>query len=468
MSTTRTPPPESPYLAISARGLSKMYPLYARSRDRLKQSLWHALPAALRGRPRTFYREFWALRDLSFDIKKGESVGIIGRNGSGKSTLLQIIAGTLAPSGGYVRLNGRVAALLELGSGFDPEFSGRENVYLNGAIWGLTQKEIDAMFDDIAAFADIGQFMDQPVKHYSSGMFVRLAFAVQTFVPKEIFVVDEALAVGDTAFQRKCLAALERFKDGGGTVLLVSHDAQTVVRQCSRCLLLHNGQLVVDDASKAATDLYQKLMFSAPQTADALLEAARQHGPGPAAEPDPAAESAAPADRFDPDLPRPAETLYGNGGAEIVDCAMTNARGERVNVLRVGRRYHWSYTVRFKQPAKNVHFGMMIKTVDGLDVAGIASFREQVYFDEIPAGAVYRVTFELTMNVTPGDYFLNVGVGGRTATEQTYLQRRVDVAMVRVIPRDGRDSHGIADLDPRFSYVAAPEDESRENRELPD
>ncbi len=456
--------------AISARGLSKMYPLYARPQDRLKQSLWRVLPPFLRRQPRTFYREFWALRDLSFDIKKGEAVGVIGRNGSGKSTLLQIIAGTLAPTEGEVRINGRVAALLELGSGFDPEFTGRENVYLNGSIWGLTPKEVDNIFDDIAAFANIGQFIDQPVKHYSSGMFVRLAFAVQTFVPKEIFVVDEALAVGDTAFQRKCLASLEQFKADGGTVLLVSHEAQTIVRQCERCLLLHQGQLIVDDAGKPATDLYQKIMFSAPQNIAALLDTTRQNGPAPAPDNNRSSRPppVAPADWFDPKLPQPVENLYGNGGAEIVDWAMTNAQGERVNVLVAGRRYHWNYTVRFNQPARNVHFGMMLKTVDGLDVASMASFREQIYFDAIPAGTVYRVNFGLTINITPGDYFLNIGVGGRTDTEQTYLQRRVDVAMVRVIPRDARDSYGIAYLDPHFGYVVMPENEVTPTGEAPD
>jgi lipopolysaccharide transport system ATP-binding protein len=454
--------------AISARNLSKMYALYARPRDRLKQSLWRALPRFKSGPPRQFSKDFWALNNISFDIQPGESVGIIGRNGSGKSTLLQIIAGTLAPTDGEVEINGRVAALLELGSGFDPEFTGRENVYLNGALWGLSQKEIDNIFDDIAGFANIGQFIDQPVKHYSSGMFVRLAFAVQTFVPKEIFVVDEALAVGDTAFQRKCLASLEQFKENGGTVLLVSHDTQTIVRQCDRCLLLHKGQLIVDDDSKPATDLYQKLMFSSPERIAQLL-AETQTLNGRPSSPDDTAPRHAPAgqppkqvDRFDPNLPHPNEMIYGNGGAEIFECGMFTGRGEPVNVLLVGGQYQWRYKVRFNQDARHVHFGMMIKTVDGLDAASIASFREQAYFDFVAAGSVYTVTFELTLNLVPGDYFLNVGVGGRTGGDDTYLQRRVDTAMVRVIPRDTRESYGIAYVAPRFSYRCETEDNAGE------
>lgn len=460
-SAEAAPPDEAASLAISARNLSKMYALYARPRDRLKQSLWHALPRGLPGKRRKYYRDFWALKNLSFDIKKGESVGVIGRNGSGKSTLLQILAGTLAPTGGAVWINGRVAALLELGSGFDPEFTGRENVYLNGAVWGLTQKEIDNIFDDIAAFANIGQFIDQPVKLYSNGMFVRLAFAVQTFVPKDIFVVDEALAVGDTAFQRKCLASLEQFKESGGTVLLVSHDTQTIVRQCDRCLLLHQGELVVDAASKPATDLYQKLMFTSPQRVAELLAEVRRNGVE-ANGADTAAVSGPGgglvqreselADRFDPDLPQPDEIIYGNGAANIYECGMYNTAGERVNVLVVGGQYQWRYRVRFNQDVHNAHFGMMLKTVDGLDAASIASFRERTYFDFISAGSVYSVTFGLTLNLVPGDYFLNVGVGGRIGSEEIYLQRRVDTAMIRVIPRDTRDSYGIAYIAPRFSY----------------
>jgi lipopolysaccharide transport system ATP-binding protein len=462
-------------LIISLQNVSKMYPLYATPQARLRQSLWHTLPKFLRGhRTPQFYREFWALRNVSFEVKKGESVGIIGRNGSGKSTLLQIIAGILTPTVGQAQVHGRVAALLELGSGFNPEFTGRENVYLNGAILGLAQAEISSIFDDIAAFADIGQFMDLPVKLYSSGMAVRLAFAVQAFVPKEVLIVDEALSVGDMAFQRKCLGLLERFKENGGMVLLVSHDTQTIVRQCDRCLMLHQGELIADEASKSATDLYQKLMFSPPSQVAAILSGIRQDNkaaalpsrsngtPAPAdSQPDhrPDQPALEPAAWFNPDLPRPEEIIYGNGTADIFECGMYNRDRNRVNVLVVGQRYQWQYKVRFYQDARKVHFGMMLKTIDGLDAASIASFREQSYFDFISAGSVYEVTFELTINLVPGDYFLNVGVGGRIDGEDTYLQRRVDTAMVRVIPCDTRESYGLAYVAPRFSYRRQAENE---------
>ena len=198
------------------RGVSKHYQLFDKPQDRLKHSLFWRFG-------RYYGREFWALRDVSFDVCRGETVGIVGRNGAGKSTLLQIVAGIMQPTLGEVDVNGQIAALLELGNGFNPQFTGRENVYINGIILGLSREEIEDRFDDITAFADIGEFIDQPVKTYSNGMKMRLGFAVQVFVPKHVFIIDEVLAVGDAAFQRKCVASLERYKGGGGTVLLVSH-----------------------------------------------------------------------------------------------------------------------------------------------------------------------------------------------------------------------------------------------------
>src|SRR5439155_24116074 len=228
-------------IAVRVSDLSKCYHIYDRPPDRLKQSVLPKLQRLIRKPPRQYYREFWALKDVSFEVKKGESVGIIGRNGSGKSTLLQLICGTLSPTSGSVETNGRVAALLELGAGFNPEFTGRENVYMNGAVLGLSQEEIDARFDDIAAFADIGDFIDQPVKTYSSGMYVRLAFAVSINVDPKILVVDEALAVGDELFQRKCYSRIENIKDSGATILLVTHSATPVAQMCAQALLLDRG-----------------------------------------------------------------------------------------------------------------------------------------------------------------------------------------------------------------------------------
>ena len=223
-------------IAISLQNISKCFKRYAHPVDRLKEIL---LPQ------KSYAQEFWALRDINLQISKGHSLGIVGRNGSGKSTLLQIVVGTLTPTSGEVQVNGKISALLELGSGFNPEFTGRQNVFLNGRLLGLEQKQIEAKFDEIAAFADIGDFIEQPVKTYSSGMFVRLAFAVAINVKPDILVVDEALAVGDEAFQRKCFARIQAIKESGGTILFVSHSASNVIELCDYAVLLDRGDLLL-------------------------------------------------------------------------------------------------------------------------------------------------------------------------------------------------------------------------------
>jgi len=256
---------------ISARNLSKAYRIWQDPAQRLLGPLlaeaakWVPGPpgAALRRRAHLAYQDFFALRGVSFEIQRGESVGIIGRNGSGKSTLLQVLAHTLQPTSGEVQVRGKVAALLELGSGFNPEFTGRENIYLNASILGLSKREVQERFDDIAAFADIGEFLDQPVKTYSSGMSLRLAFAVQTAVEPDILIVDEALAVGDMFFQAKCMARLRRMINDGLTLLLVSHEPSTIKSLCSRGLLLERGQLVSDDASDRVAEKYFALRVGA-------------------------------------------------------------------------------------------------------------------------------------------------------------------------------------------------------------
>ncbi|SDC66460.1 ABC transporter ATP-binding protein [Paraburkholderia lycopersici] len=228
-------------VAIKIENVSKCYHIYGNPRDRLKQFVYPRLQRAMGREPRRYYEEFWALRDVSFEVKKGEAAGIIGRNGSGKSTLLQIITGTLTPTSGSVTTHGRIAALLELGSGFNPEFTGRENIFLNGAVLGLSTAQIEANFDKIASFADIGLHLDQPVKTYSSGMMVRLAFAVQVQLEPDILIVDEALAVGDALFQKRCFQRIERLVSEGVTLLFVSHDQESVRTLTNSALLLKNG-----------------------------------------------------------------------------------------------------------------------------------------------------------------------------------------------------------------------------------
>jgi lipopolysaccharide transport system ATP-binding protein len=247
-------------IAIRVQGLGKSYQIYDRPQDRLKQSLMPRLRGLIGKSTPNYYREFWALRDVTFEVRRGETVGIIGRNGSGKSTLLQIICGTLTPATGFVETGGRVAALLELGAGFNPEFTGRENVYLNGSLMGLSQEAIDKRFDAIAAFADIGEFIEQQVKTYSSGMYVRLAFAVIAHVDADILVIDEALAVGDVFFTRKCMRFLRAFMETG-TVIFVSHDTAAVQNLCDRAVWLDRGCVRFIGSAKDAAALYLEAQY---------------------------------------------------------------------------------------------------------------------------------------------------------------------------------------------------------------
>jgi lipopolysaccharide transport system ATP-binding protein len=258
-------------IAIRVQGIAKCYQIYNRPGDRLKQFIVPRLKRLLGKKPAAYFNEFWALKDISFEVKRGETLGIIGRNGSGKSTLLQIICGTLSPTSGSVQTNGRVAALLELGSGFNPEFTGRENVYLNAAVLGLTKAEVDARFDDIVVFADIGQFIEQPVKSYSSGMMLRLAFAVIAHVDADILIVDEALAVGDAFFTQKCMRFLREFMVNG-TILFVSHDTASVKSLCNTAIWLDKGRLLEIGTPKDVSEMYLQAFYDEQQGASKKIK----------------------------------------------------------------------------------------------------------------------------------------------------------------------------------------------------
>ena len=393
-------------IAIRARDVSKHYLIFGKPEDRLKQMVVPRLDRLVGRPPRRYYRDFAALNGVSFDVKRGETVGIIGRNGSGKSTLLQIVCGTLRPSSGAVEVNGRIAALLELGAGFNPEFTGRENVFLNAAILGLTRAETEARFDDIASFADIGMFIDQPVKTYSSGMYVRLAFATAINVDPDILVVDEALAVGDEAFQRKCFARIEDIKDKGGTILFVSHGAQTIVQLCDRALLIDGGELLLDGRPKTVVSQYQRLVNLSGAEAEPVRAAIRAMdgwaeskapvaASGDAGEaasrPRPSAGAAAtpagPADAahdddeawFDPNLVSHSRVEYESQGARIRDVQITTVSGRRVNLLQCGRTYIIRYHVHFDSSSHNVAFGLTVALPTGFALAGVGTSLNKNY-----------------------------------------------------------------------------------------
>ncbi|HBO8103063.1 TPA: ABC transporter ATP-binding protein [Pseudomonas aeruginosa] len=463
-------------MAIKVENLSKCYHIYDQPRDRLKQMTLPRLQRAIGMQPRQYFREFWALKDVSFEVKKGETVGIIGRNGSGKSTLLQMICGTLNPSSGSIRTCGRIAALLELGAGFNPEFTGRDNVYLNGAVLGLSRDEVDARFDEIVTFAEIGDFIEQPVKTYSSGMMVRLAFAVAINVDPQILVVDEALSVGDELFQRKCFSRIENIRKAGATILFVSHAGGTVVELCERVLLVDSGERLAMGLPKQMVARYQKLLYAPSEKREIIREEIRRidklgeydalltdevlkfnadKDQGLDAQVSLAAEEMA--DYYDPHLKPSSTVVYESYGAFIEDPAIYSAFGERVNQLTRGKTYYYRYRIRFDQPASNVRFGMLIKTTSGVELGGAvsaASNRKSLPF--VTGGSVYEVEFAFVCRLNSGVYFLNAGVVGDLNGSETYLHRLIDVAMFRVNSELASLGTGIVDFNcvPKIETVS--------------
>ena len=345
-------------IAISVSDLSKRYEIYNAPRDRLKQFMLPRVQRLAGRMPRQYFDEFWALKNISFDVKKGETVGIIGCNGSGKSTLLQMICGTLTPTNGSVQVNGRIAALLELGSGFNPEFTGRENVYMNCALLGLSRDETDGRLDSILEFADIGVFIEQPVKTYSSGMSVRLAFAVAINVDPKILIVDEALSVGDELFQRKCFSRIEAIRASGSTILFVSHSGTQIVDLCDKAILLDAGEKLASGLPKKIVGSYQKLLYAPAEKREAVRKQVSQaidlSPPKSLIEPTrhlTAVEGARQEqlERFDPNL-EPSSTIeYESHSAKIESPSILTLTGECVNNLIRGNTYRYTYIVQFTQ-----------------------------------------------------------------------------------------------------------------------
>jgi homopolymeric O-antigen transport system ATP-binding protein len=435
---------------IEVGGLAKAFPIYDKPYHRLLQMLL--------GGERRWYREFSALREVNFTIRRGETVGIVGRNGSGKSTLLQIICGTLAPSSGEVHVRGRVAALLELGAGFNPEFTGRENVYLNGTVLGLTRSQIEQKLADILAFAEIGEFIDRPVKTYSSGMYVRLAFAVAIHVEPDLLVVDEALSVGDEAFQRKCFARIERLREGGCTVLFVSHAAGTVIELCDRAILLDRGEVLADGAPKGVISRYQRMLYAPADRIGELRElmkleyrggedADSARSPSESTQMGAAVKTRGDNDPyFDDGLRSQSEVVYPSQGAVIEDPHLETTDGRRVNVVNAGERYVYTYRVRFERGATAVRFGMLIKSLTGVEIAGSVSATLENAIEWVEAGMSSIVRFEFNCDLAGGVYFMNAGVMGRLSEEETFLDRRVDALMFRVMSPAHRLATGFVDL----------------------
>ena len=403
-----------------------MYKLYDKPSDRLKEALGLTR--------KKLYKEHYALRDVNFDIQEGECVGIIGTNGSGKSTILKIITGVLTPTQGEVKVDGRISALLELGAGFNMEYSGLENVYLNGTMIGFSKEEIDARLDDILEFADIGDFIHQPVKTYSSGMFVRLAFAVAINIDPEILVVDEALSVGDVFFQAKCYHKFEEFKKQGKTILFVSHDLSSVSKYCDRVILLNKGVKLDEGSPKQMVDLYKQLLVGQDpvkqQEADKEKKAAVQsEGTG----------------NFQAN---PNMLEYGNCMAEIIHFEVLDDRGMLSNTIEKGTEFKIRMKVHFNEDIQEPIMAYTFKNIKGTEITGTNTMFEKAQVARSGAGDECTVTFTQNMDLQGGEYLLSFGCTGYKDGDFTVFHRLYDACNITVV--SSKNTVGFYDMNSRI------------------
>ncbi len=382
--------------AIRMQEVSKVYKLYQRPSDRLVDTF--GLPGKRK------FKEHRALSGLSFDVKKGETIGIIGTNGSGKSTLLKIVTGVLSPTEGEVLIDGRISALLELGAGFNNEYTGRENIYLNGTMMGFSREEIETRIPEILKFADIGDFIDQPVKSYSSGMFVRLAFAVAINIEPEILIVDEALSVGDVFFQSKCYKKFEEFKSQGRTILFVSHDLSSIAKYCDRVLLLNKGVLLGEGSPKEMIDAYKRVLVGQEE------------------------QSGAAAGGVNPDVQQ-----YGNGKAVITEIFVEDETGLKNNSLLKGTFFTVHMMVRIAEDIESPIFAFSIKDIKGTELTGTNSLLEKSFLRPVKAGEELHITFRQQMNLQGGEYLLSFGVTGYESDNFCVYHRLYDAVNITVV-----------------------------------
>ena len=420
-------------MALRVEKVSKQYRIYERPTDRLKESVTRGL---LRR-----HQEFWALRDIDFEIEAGTTVGIIGPNGCGKSTLLQIISGTLAPTHGDVWHQGRIAALLELGAGFDPEFTGVENVYMNAGLLGLTRRETDQLFPAIERFAEIGPFLYQPVKTYSSGMYVRLAFAIAASVEPDILIIDEALAVGDAVFQHRCLRRINELHERGATVLFVSHDAAAVRALCSRAILMRAGTVIADGQPADVLNVYQKIVMERERAYDA--ESAAIGSPTEA--------------RSDDNL-APVSYAYrhGDGSAEIMGAELTNSRHSRVEIVDSGEPLTLRLRARFNQDVDDPVIGFLISNSHGIHAYGTNTKVQQIDIGAVQRGEVVEVSFAFRCWLGVDQYTMSLAVHSREGEAYDWLDAALFLKVVSATLTEG-----IANL--HATVTARPRAESRES-----
>ncbi len=401
-------------IAIEVKDVVKVYKLYDRLRDRLKEAF---------GIGKKAYKLHYALNGVSMKIRRGETVGIIGTNGSGKSTILKIITGVLHPTSGEVRVNGRISALLELGAGFNQEYNGIENIYLNGTMMGFSEKEIDAKLPAILEFADIGDYVYQPVKTYSSGMFVRLAFAVAINIEPEILIVDEALSVGDIFFQAKCYHKFEEFKEMGKTIVFVSHDLNSISKYCDRVFLLNQGDLLGEGSPKEMIDAFKRVLVGQYE-----LPTQEENGAGPE-------ESGAEREREVVLVPgvNPNLQEYGNQQACITEYQLVDERGLPTMAILKGSEFTMRMKVKFSEHVPAPIFAFSIKNVQGTEITGTNSMIEKAYLESGEPGQVKEITFRQRMTLQGGEYLISLGVTGYRGDTFEVYHRLYDVINITVV-----------------------------------
>ncbi|MFI3213231.1 MAG: ABC transporter ATP-binding protein [Eubacteriales bacterium] len=403
-------------LAIEAAGIDKIYKLYDKPSDRMKEAL-----GLSRGKK---HKEHYALRNVDINIYQGETVGIIGTNGSGKSTILKIITGVLNPTKGSMNVIGRISALLELGAGFNMEYNGIENIYLNGTMIGFSEAEITAKLQDILDFADIGDYVYQPVKTYSSGMFVRLAFAVAINIEPEILIVDEALSVGDVFFQAKCYHKFEEFKEMGKTILFVSHDLSSIAKYCDRVILLNQGAKLGEGSPKEMIDAYKQVLvgqYAIPEEEDSLLES-----------PEINALAAANVDKtamaVNPNL-----VEYGTKAAIISNYYITDNKGTKTSAIIKGEEFTLHMEVDIKEPIPAPIFAFTIKNIHGTEITGTNTMIEKAFLKSVQAGERKNITFTQKLDLQGGEYLISFGVTGYEGDKFEVYHRLYDVLNITVV-----------------------------------
>lgn len=447
--------------AINVSDVTKVYRLYEKPIDRLKESMSIS--------HKNYHRDFYALNRLSFQVKKGETVGIIGTNGSGKSTILKIITGVLTPTSGRVEVAGKISALLELGAGFNMDYTGIENIYMNGTMMGYTKKEMDAKLGDILDFAEIGDFVHQPVKTYSSGMFVRLAFALAINVDPEILIVDEALSVGDVFFQAKCYRRMEDIRRNGTTILMVTHDMGSIIKYCDKAVLLNRGELISEGEPGRMVDLYKKILAGQLDSLKEELEGAGRvekdgpdapgekipggkAGPGGRSEsggktsPDSGADREVAGqlmkDQLSINLDR---TEYGDGRAEIYDLGLFDERGSITNLLLKGELFTIKERIRFHACLEAPIFTYTIKDKKGTDLTGTNTMFEAADIKPVAQGDEYMVEFTQKMTLQGGEYLLSMSCTGFEHGEHVVYHRLYNVTNITVI--SNKNTVGVYDME---------------------